>query len=151
MEKKDIIKEYSNGEITIVWKPALCIHATFCWKELPEVFDPKKRPWINPMGASTERIIKQVERCPSQALSYYYNKDKNKEENMEKTEKQTSTAETKVEMAPNGPLMVEGNLLVKGKDGKVELKSGMTAFCRCGGTKNPPYCDGSHISNNFKG
>lgn len=148
MQKNEIIKEYSNGEITIVWRPALCIHATFCWKELPEVFDPKKRPWTNAMGASTERIIKQVDRCPSLALTYYYN-DK-KENKMEKIEKAVSE-ETRVEMAPNGPLMIEGNLLVKDKDGKIELKSGMTAFCRCGATKNPPYCDGSHIGINFKG
>jgi predicted GNAT family acetyltransferase/uncharacterized Fe-S cluster protein YjdI len=63
-------KEYSNGEVTIVWKPRLCRHAAFCGGELPEVFKPRERPWIDPRGAATERIIKQVERCPSGALSY---------------------------------------------------------------------------------
>lgn len=144
---REITKEYSNGEITIVWQPAKCIHATHCWKELPEVFNPKKRPWINPNGAPTDRIIKQIDRCPTEALTYYYN---NKEEkNMNNKEKLVSD-ETHVEMVPNGPLMVKGNLLIKDKDGKVELKSGTTAFCRCGGTKNPPYCDGTHIAINFK-
>ncbi|MDR2684142.1 MAG: (4Fe-4S)-binding protein [Prevotellaceae bacterium] len=70
MEK---IKYYSNGEVTIVWKPELCRHAAFCGQELPEVFKPKERPWIEPFGAPTERIILQVKRCPSGALSYFKN------------------------------------------------------------------------------
>jgi uncharacterized Fe-S cluster protein YjdI len=71
----DETREYSNGEITIVWRSSLCICATSCYVDLPEVFDPEKRPWINPHGASTERIIAQIERCPSGALSYRWNKE----------------------------------------------------------------------------
>ena len=70
---KDITKEYTNGEITIVWKPAICAHSTICWKGesgLSEVFDPEKRPWIDPEGASSERIMAQIDKCPSGALSY---------------------------------------------------------------------------------
>jgi len=69
----ETVREYSNGEITIIWKPDLCIHATCCFADLPEVFDPDKRPWVNPFGASTEAIIAQVDRCPSGALSYRRN------------------------------------------------------------------------------
>ena len=68
------IREYSNGEITIIWQPDLCIHATCCFTDLPSVFDPEKRPWVNPYGATTEEIIAQVERCPTCALSYRWNK-----------------------------------------------------------------------------
>lgn len=74
MDTKNIVKEYSNGEITIVWKPGLCIHSSVCWCDeegLPTVFNPQKRPWINPNGASTEQIIAQIGKCPSGALSYY--------------------------------------------------------------------------------
>lgn len=151
MKGKEIIKEYTNGEITIVWQPTKCIHATHCWRELLEVFNPKTRPWINPNGASTDRIIKQVDRCPTDALTYFYNDKKGDEKMKDKDNKKSTSEQTEVKMIPNGPLMVKGNLLVKDKDGKVELKSGMTAFCRCGGTKNPPYCDGTHIEINFKG
>jgi uncharacterized Fe-S cluster protein YjdI len=73
---KDITKKYTNGEVTIVWKPALCIHSTHCWKGsngLPEVFKPKENPWINPLGAGTQNIIHQVRQCPSGALSFYMN------------------------------------------------------------------------------
>ena len=72
---ENIIKKYSNGEVTIVWRPGLCQHAAFCWKGLPGVFDPNARPWIDPSGASTEEIIGQVEKCPSGALSYFLNEE----------------------------------------------------------------------------
>ena len=62
---------YSNGEVTIVWKPELCIHSGNCARGLPEVFKPKEKPWITPEGATTERIIEQVKKCPSGALSYF--------------------------------------------------------------------------------
>ncbi|MBX7107696.1 MAG: (4Fe-4S)-binding protein [Chitinophagales bacterium] len=72
MERK-ITKKYSNGEITIVWKPDLCIHSGRCFSGLPEVFDNNARPWIKPEGSTTERIIRQVQKCPSGALSYFRN------------------------------------------------------------------------------
>jgi uncharacterized Fe-S cluster protein YjdI len=63
-------KEYSNGEVTIIWKPELCQHAGNCVKMLPNVYKPKERPWINPENATTEQIIEQVNACPSGALTY---------------------------------------------------------------------------------
>lgn len=66
---------YSNEDITVVWKPEFCQHASRCWSQLPEVFDYTKKKWINPNGASTEKIIEQVKRCPSGALSFFYNKE----------------------------------------------------------------------------
>lgn len=75
---ENIVKKYTNGEITIVWKPAVCTHSTKCWKGhdgLLDVFNPMEKPWIKPDGASTERITKQIENCPSKALSYYYNRE----------------------------------------------------------------------------
>jgi uncharacterized Fe-S cluster protein YjdI len=62
-------KFYSNGEVTIHWQPALCKHTAICFRGLPQVFDPRKRPWITPEGASTEEIVRQVKACPSGALS----------------------------------------------------------------------------------
>ena len=72
---KDITKKYDNGEITVVWKPDTCIHSTLCWKGLIQVFNPRERPWIKMDGASTERIVEQVKKCPSGALSHYMNKE----------------------------------------------------------------------------
>lgn len=60
---------YTNGEITVAWKPGLCIHSGICFKGLAEVFDPRRRPWIIMSHAETERIIAQVKQCPSAALT----------------------------------------------------------------------------------
>ena len=140
-----ITKKYTNGEVTIVWKPARCIHSTKCFNGLPAVFDPAKRPWVNADSASTKEIIRQVSECPSTALSYYLNSDGEEvtEENIE--------IDTVVEAKPNGPLFVYGNITVKKPDGTMEKRSNVTAFCRCGNSQNKPFCDGSHVKAEFKG
>ena len=66
--------EYTNGEVTVFWKPDLCIHSANCVKNLPTVFKPKEKPWITPEGSTTEKIIETVKKCPSGALTYYLNK-----------------------------------------------------------------------------
>jgi uncharacterized Fe-S cluster protein YjdI len=67
---KEITKKYSNGEITVIWKPSECIHSGNCFRGLGEVFDPRKRPWITVEKSTTEKIISQISKCPSGALSY---------------------------------------------------------------------------------
>lgn len=76
---KETLK-YTNGEVTVVWKPNVCQHSTLCWKGLIEVFDPRQRPWIKMDGATTERIIEQVKKCPSGALGYFMNSHPGKED-----------------------------------------------------------------------
>lgn len=61
--------EYSNGEITIIWKPNLCQHAKVCVKTLPKVYNPSDRPWIHPDNATSNELIDQVSKCPSGALT----------------------------------------------------------------------------------
>lgn len=63
--------KYSNGEVTIVWQPERCIHSGNCVRGLPEVFKPREKPWITPEDSTTEKIIQQVKKCPSGALSYF--------------------------------------------------------------------------------
>ncbi len=140
---KDITKKYSNGEVTVVWKPSECIHSGICFRGLGEVFDPRKRPWVTIEGAATDRIITQVKKCPSGALSYYLNRDSEEPVKVE--------AETIVETLQNGPLLVYGNVSVKDSAGNITRKNNVTAFCRCGGSGNKPYCDGSHKRNGFVG
>ena len=65
--------KYSNDEITVIWKPNVCIHSKLCWTNLREVFDPFVKPWIKMDGATTERIIEQINTCPSGALSFEKN------------------------------------------------------------------------------
>ena len=63
--------EYTNGEMTIIWQPELCQHAGICVKMLPNVYHPKERPWVQ---------IAQIRKCPSGALSYKMNKEKENQE-----------------------------------------------------------------------
>ena len=124
---KEIKKEYSSNEVTVVWKPGLCIHSAMCVKGLPEVFNTKNKPWINIEGASGIEIVNQVKQCPSGALSI---KGKvQKEEVLKKSE--AVIADTK-------PFEVT---LLKDKN---------VAWCACGHSNNQPWCDGSHKITNIK-
>lgn len=136
-------KQYTDGDLTVFWTPAKCIHSTVCWKGeqgLGKVFKPKEKPWINLKGASHQAIMNQIQRCPSGALAY---QTKNKE-----TMSETNT--TEVQITPNGPILVHGKITVKHTDGREELKDKVNAFCRCGASSNKPFCDGTHTKNDFK-
>lgn len=140
---KDITKKYTNGEVTIVWKPDTCIHSKICWTGLPGVFNPRERPWIKPDAAATLKLVEQVSKCPSGALSYYMNG--------QEPQNTSTEVESIVEVSPNGPLLVYGNITVKDSAGNETKKHKVTAFCRCGASANKPYCDGSHRKIDFKG
>ena len=130
-------KEYSNGEVTVVWKPDICIHAAKCVGNLPEVFKPKEKPWIKVDQANTEAIINAVSACPSGALSIRKDSEQEKEN-------QKNLEDMKVQVMDNGPLLVHGTITLTHADGSVEEKEKITAFCRCGKSGNQPFCDGSH-------
>ena len=140
----EIKKEYTNGDLTVVWKPRLCIHSEICVKTLPEVYKPKEKPWIQAENASVEALKSQIDKCPSAALSYY-------QKNESEDKPDTMHEDTKVEVMVNGPLLVHGNLEITGSDGQVETKKRTTAFCRCGASSNKPYCDGEHNKIGFVG
>ena len=142
MQKREIIKQYTNGELTIVWQPAKCIHAGVCASMLPEVYNPKERPWIKMENANTRELIEQISECPSGALSYFMN---------DAGEPKKENAEIKAEVLENGPLIIYGKLKITGADGKFEIREPTTAFCRCGFSGNKPYCDGAHVKADFKG
>ena len=72
---KNIKKRYTNGDLTIVWQPAKCIHSQICVKTLPNVYDREKRPWINIDNATTEELKSEIMQCPSGALSFYMNNE----------------------------------------------------------------------------
>ena len=76
MDPKDLTKEYTNGEVTIVWQSVKCIHSANCVKNNPDVFKPKEKPWIVAENSTTEKIIDAVKKCPSGALTYYLNNEK---------------------------------------------------------------------------
>lgn len=138
---KDIVKHYQNGDLTIVWQPAKCIHAAECVKALPQVYKPNEKPWISPEAATVEDLKAQIAKCPSGALSY----------TMKGEKQEDSVTTTRIEVKNNGPLLCHGSVEVKTADGSVDKRDKITAFCRCGASSNKPYCDGSHVKVGFTG
>ena len=73
MDTNNLKKEYTNGEVTVVWQSGKCIHSANCVRNNPDVFQPKERPWIKIDGSSTDKIIETVQKYPSGALTFYKN------------------------------------------------------------------------------
>jgi uncharacterized Fe-S cluster protein YjdI len=65
-----MVKRYANDDVTVIWKPDLCAHSAICAAGLPQVFNPRRRPWIELQHADTATITAQVDRCPSGALTW---------------------------------------------------------------------------------
>ena len=143
---KESKKEYSNGEITVVYRTDLCIHSEVCSKGLPGVFQPGSQPWVKMNAATNEEIMQQVQKCPTKALSFYVNmpKEENKDEVM------ALESGLKVQVLSKGPLLVEGTITLVDVNGKRGVKMGDTYFCRCGGSSNKPFCDGTHNKIGFE-
>ncbi|KAF0199676.1 MAG: hypothetical protein FD166_104 [Bacteroidetes bacterium] len=141
--EKEIIRHYSNGEVTIKWQPGKCTHSTLCFRGLPGVFDPARRPWINADGASTEEMIEQVKKCPSGALSYTLNRPEKQEP--------TVSSPVRIDIMPGGPMILRGECNIRYADGTEGVINNISSFCRCGHTTNSPFCDGSHYEAGFKG
>jgi uncharacterized Fe-S cluster protein YjdI len=132
MEKKN----YTNGEITVSWEPKKCIHSANCLRFGNNVFDPKRRPWIDLSLSNTEHIIDTVQKCPSGALSFFHNE--------KKADNPSISPEFIIEILPDGPIICKNSVTINHSDGTKEIRTGVTALCRCGLSENKPFCDGSH-------
>ncbi len=152
-------RQYTNGEITVFWIPSKCIHATTCFRELIEVFNPGRRPWVNMKGASTRKISEVVNQCPTQALEWKPNSDLTEAEKLaqhqapgseENPETLTESGDVtrikpvSVRIMKDGPIVVEGHFSIVGTNDEPLKPAKMTSFCRCGHSMNMPYCDGRH-------
>ena len=69
MDKNNLSKEYTNGDVTVVWQSRKCVHSGNCVRNLSKVFKPKEQPWVQMDQASSEEIVSAVSKCPSGALS----------------------------------------------------------------------------------
>jgi CDGSH-type Zn-finger protein len=131
---------YVGKGITIFDNRALCSHAGFCTDELAAVFRQRDEPWIDPDGAAVEKIVAQVRRCPSGALSCA----------IDGVEAEPPPRPPMVTVTNDGPYAVTGGIELLG----VKLGDGASAehytLCRCGASKNKPFCDGSHWHVGFK-
>jgi uncharacterized Fe-S cluster protein YjdI/CDGSH-type Zn-finger protein len=131
----DAKKDYRNDRIAVTWEPAFCIHAAYCLEGLPEVFDARRRPWIDVDRATADEIADVVMRCPTGALHF---------ERLDEGQQETAPEETTVELRPNGPMYVRGRIRIKDMSGHTIREDTRVALCRCGGSENKPFCDGTH-------
>ena len=138
-------KEYLKGVLTVVWQPDLCIHSGVCFRQLPAVFKPRERPWVQLDGADEEAIRKTVLACPSGALSL-------KEPVTDTILSNIALGEpTQVLVQANGPLKIIGPCKVTMPDGSVVEKPNGASFCRCGASSRKPFCDSTHKTIGFIG
>lgn len=70
------IHKYSSGDLNVIWQPQKCIHAGVCVKMLPNVYNPKSRPWIKAENANSDELKNQIRQCPSGALTFELNTEK---------------------------------------------------------------------------
>jgi CDGSH-type Zn-finger protein/uncharacterized Fe-S cluster protein YjdI len=125
---------YEAGDVTVTWDRRRCIHAQACVDGLPEVFDPERRPWIDPDAADADAVEEVVLQCPTGALHLTRGG-----ENPEPVPDRN-----RVSLFPNGPLLVKGDVEIVDDDGETLLRDTRVALCRCGRSGNKPLCDGSH-------
>ncbi len=131
---------YVGKRITIHDNRGICAHAGYCTDNLASVFKLKEEPWIHPEGAAVEEIIDTIKRCPSGALSY----------TVDNVEHRDQDREPMVTVTKDGPYAITGGIELLeqplGEGASIEHYT----LCRCGGSKNKPFCDGTHWSIKFQ-
>ena len=132
--------DYEGRRITIHDNRGLCAHAGRCTEGLPAVWRMKQEPWIDPEAAPVEEIIETIRKCPSGALSY----------SIEGVEHRDHEAPPAIFVAPNGPYVVSGGPRLLDTPRGEGASTEHFTLCRCGGSKNKPFCDGSHWYNDFR-
>jgi CDGSH-type Zn-finger protein/uncharacterized Fe-S cluster protein YjdI len=124
--------EHIEGEkLTLLYEGKKCIHARFCVTGAPNVFLANvKGPWINPDSMEVDRLVEIAHACPSGAIRYR-RKDGRHDE--------TPPPVNLVAIREAGPYAVRGEIRLDGQ--AVDYRA---TLCRCGASKNKPFCDGSH-------
>ncbi len=131
---------YEGEDIVINYDVARCIHAAECADGLPEVFDPDRKPWVDADGARPGRIASVIHRCPSGALTY---------ERLDGEPGEPVPEDNVVEIDPDGPLYVTGNIEIRTPEDELVSRETRVALCRCGLSSNKPFCDNSHVDGEF--
>lgn len=126
--------DYLGKGITIHDNRSICAHAAFCTNELASVFRYGQKPWIDADGASVEAIVELVHKCPSGAISY----------SLPDAGGPDLERPPSVFAAPRGPYVVKGGCELEGVSWAQGASQEHFTLCRCGGSKNKPFCDGTH-------
>ncbi len=137
-------RDYVGKEITIHDNRKICSHAKECVNNLPSVFKLGSKPWIDSDGSKMQDIINTVRKCPSGALSYSIDGIEYRDPKQQRDPILT--------VLKNGPYYITGGIDLIGEN--IEFGEGASkehyTLCRCGASENKPFCDGTHITINFK-
>lgn len=134
-------RTYETEQIAVYWEPKLCFHSGNCVRALPAVFDPKRRPWIDVNAATADDIAAAVQRCPSGALRF---------ERRDQASSEPTPARSTVTAQSDGPLVLQGNFTIVDQDSGQARDLTRVSLCRCGGSHNKPFCDGTHARIGFR-
>ncbi len=132
------VEVVKGSEVTVTFDGSRCIHARRCVLGRPDVFVPGvKGRWIHPDAAPAEAVLHIGRVCPSGAIRVTRNDGSG--------DAQGAPLVNTVRVFENGPLAIEAELSLKG-----EPQPGPRAvLCRCGASRNKPWCDGSHTEAGF--
>lgn len=133
------IYDYPGRQADVHWDERLCIHVAECGRAQGELFVNGRQPWCIPDTTSPEAVAEVCERCPSGALTY--------DDHSGRTE--VATRGNSVNVSYNGPLFVRGDLAIDGAAADMPGVRFRAALCRCGLSKNKPFCDNSHLEGGF--
>jgi CDGSH-type Zn-finger protein/uncharacterized Fe-S cluster protein YjdI len=134
------VRHYADERIDVSYDATRCIHAAVCVRRLPAVFDTARRPWILTSGADADAIATVVARCPTGALHAT---------RLDGGPAEVIPAENVIVPTPNGPLYVRGQLHLRSPEVDVTIDDVRLALCRCGQSRNKPFCDNSHRDAGF--
>lgn len=133
------VRRYESDDVVVEYDVRRCIHSAECVRGLPDVFDPDRVPWIDASAADADAIARVVERCPTGAL-HYRRTDGGADEEPD--------AENVARVGADGPVYVRGRIRIELPGGEV-IEETRVAFCRCGASRDKPFCDGSHEEQAF--
>ena len=130
------VEVVDGKQATIRFDSRRCIHARRCVLGEPEVFKANVQgPWIDPDAASAEALMRVAINCPSGAIHV---------DRRDGGEAEPNPKVNTIAVRENGPLAVHAEIELAGK--RVGPR---VTLCRCGESKNKPYCDGSHVEAKF--
>ena len=135
-----LTKKYATEEIVVEWEPRLCYHSQNCVRSLPQVFDDSRRPWIKIDAATADEVEDAVARCPSGAL-------RTRRLGAVPPKRQQPL---ELSASADGPLLVSGGVRILDAEGTLLYEGERAALCRCGGSANKPFCDGTHKKTGFR-
>ena len=137
---KDRRESYAGKRITILDNRSICAHAGFCTDELKSVFRMHEEPWIAPDEAGVKEIVATIRKCPSGALSYA----------IDGVEAEPPERPAMITVTHNGPYALTGGIELMGVKFGEGASTEHYTLCRCGASKNKPFCDGSHWDVGFR-